>query len=144
MDICSCHHVEYGKQVCWGTKEMEECSCGGDESKCNFYPDKRVKANEKNAPTDICGVLKKLIDKGYELCIYPSPGCLSRNDLRLQMFNGNRKQRIGTCKNIYLNRLARVDPNDILVKAINEMIDALDNCTLGFDEDFRDYSGLLD
>lgn len=28
-------------QICNGTKECEECSCDGDESKCNFYPEKR-------------------------------------------------------------------------------------------------------
>jgi hypothetical protein len=27
--------------VCWGTKEADECSCGGDKAKCDFYPDKR-------------------------------------------------------------------------------------------------------
>ena len=32
--------------VCLGTKEQDRCSCGGDESKCNFYPEKR-KAAEK-------------------------------------------------------------------------------------------------
>ena len=37
-DISKCKfwYVEYGKQVCWGTKECEECSCDGDERKCNF------------------------------------------------------------------------------------------------------------
>lgn len=34
---CSCFQVEYGKTVCYGTKEREECSCGGDKGKCNFY-----------------------------------------------------------------------------------------------------------
>lgn len=23
--------------VCWGTREREECTCGGDKRKCNFY-----------------------------------------------------------------------------------------------------------
>ena len=35
---CSRYHTEYGKQQCWGTKEKEECSCGGDRKKCTFYP----------------------------------------------------------------------------------------------------------
>lgn len=26
---------------CWGTRERDRCSCGGDESKCDFYPEKR-------------------------------------------------------------------------------------------------------
>ena len=30
---------------CWGTKECEPCYCGGDESKCDFYLEKR---NQKN------------------------------------------------------------------------------------------------
>lgn len=34
---------------CYGTKEREECSCGGDKTKCNFYPEKRVAARiDKN------------------------------------------------------------------------------------------------
>ena len=40
----SSYWYEYG--VCLGTKEVDRCSCGGDESKCNFYPEKR-KAAEK-------------------------------------------------------------------------------------------------
>lgn len=38
---CKCYHAdknflgEIG--VCWGTKECESCSCGGDEAKCDFY-----------------------------------------------------------------------------------------------------------
>lgn len=31
---------------CWGTKECEECSCGGDQTKCDFYPEKRKKTCE--------------------------------------------------------------------------------------------------
>ena len=27
--------------VCLGTKEVDRCNCGGDESKCDFYPEKR-------------------------------------------------------------------------------------------------------
>lgn len=32
--------------VCDGTKEQEECSCGGDRAKCNFYPDVREEAKK--------------------------------------------------------------------------------------------------
>lgn len=28
--------------VCMGTKECDPCSCGGDMSKCDFYPEKRI------------------------------------------------------------------------------------------------------
>lgn len=49
MAKCDCYYQHGTKFVCYGTKEMEECSCGGNESKCNFYPEKRKPkmANEK-------------------------------------------------------------------------------------------------
>lgn len=53
---CKCYHAErnfFGKiGVCWGTKECEACSCGGDESKCDFYEDKRKKATPKTTRAD--------------------------------------------------------------------------------------------
>ena len=33
--------------VCWGTKEIDECSCGGDRTKCDFYPEVRDKAKSE-------------------------------------------------------------------------------------------------
>lgn len=44
MDKCNCYHENYNRSECWGTKEREECSCGGDETKCNLYPEKRASA----------------------------------------------------------------------------------------------------
>lgn len=43
MERCNCWVVisNSDKAVCYGTKEREECSCNGDISKCNFYPEKR-------------------------------------------------------------------------------------------------------
>ena len=35
------HDIEVG--VCWGTKETDECNCGGDRTKCDFYPEVREK-----------------------------------------------------------------------------------------------------
>ena len=32
--------------VCLGTKEIDRCDCGGDESKCDFYPEKRKVAQK--------------------------------------------------------------------------------------------------
>ena len=32
---------------CNGTKEQEECSCGGDKTKCDFYPEVRAEAKKK-------------------------------------------------------------------------------------------------
>lgn len=33
---CSCYDGDYER--CKGTKEMEPCTCGGNKSKCDFYP----------------------------------------------------------------------------------------------------------
>ena len=38
------HDIEVG--VCWGTKECDECNCGGDMRKCDFYPDVRKRGRE--------------------------------------------------------------------------------------------------
>lgn len=35
-------------QRCNGTKECEECSCNGDITKCNFYPQKRKENKTMN------------------------------------------------------------------------------------------------
>lgn len=35
-------------QICNGTREREECSCNGEESKCNFYPEKRKENKTMN------------------------------------------------------------------------------------------------
>lgn len=35
---CECYHLRDDKTAeCWGTKEREICSCGGDARFCNFY-----------------------------------------------------------------------------------------------------------
>jgi hypothetical protein len=43
--ICECYRDEknfLGKfGTCWGTAERDACSCGGDKSKCDFYPNVR-------------------------------------------------------------------------------------------------------
>lgn len=53
---CKCYHADknfLGKiGVCWGTKECEACSCGVDESKCDFYEDKRKRATPKTTNAD--------------------------------------------------------------------------------------------
>ena len=58
MKRCDCYNArvetiesKYGSfidayGVCLGTKEQNRCNCYGDESKCDFYPEKR-KAAEK-------------------------------------------------------------------------------------------------
>lgn len=39
------HDIEVG--VCWGTRECYECFCGGDQTKCDFYPYVREKAKKE-------------------------------------------------------------------------------------------------
>ena len=39
------HDIEVG--VCWGARECDECSCGGDRTKCDFYPEVREKAKKE-------------------------------------------------------------------------------------------------
>ena len=59
MKICNCYDeteifynsfgVRQSKiiQRCLGTKECDECSCGGDRAKCDFYPQVREKAKNE-------------------------------------------------------------------------------------------------
>lgn len=49
MKKCECWHkghpVFHGASgQCYGTRECDPCDCGGDESKCDFYPEKRKAA----------------------------------------------------------------------------------------------------
>ena len=44
--VCDSYTTYYGESRCLGTKEVETCSCGGDESKCDFYPEKRKAAKK--------------------------------------------------------------------------------------------------
>lgn len=34
-------------EICLGTKEREECSCGGNRMKCDFYPEVRARAKSE-------------------------------------------------------------------------------------------------
>jgi hypothetical protein len=59
--ICKCYRAEknfLGKVgVCWGTAERDACSCGGDKSKCNFYPN--VREEEKKPVTNYDHLISK-------------------------------------------------------------------------------------
>ena len=50
---------------CLGTKEIEICNCGGDESKCDFYQEKRKKSRK---PT-LFDITQELIEGNLELRI---------------------------------------------------------------------------
>ena len=45
--VCDSYTTYSGDSRCLGTKEVETCHCGGDESKCDFYPEKRKAAEKK-------------------------------------------------------------------------------------------------
>lgn len=50
MERCKCWVVisNSDKAVCYGTRECEECTCDGDITKCNFYPEKRKEKKVMN------------------------------------------------------------------------------------------------
>lgn len=64
MNICNCYcEEEYAagwfgpdkpalvkRSVCNGTRERDICSCGGDRTKCDFYPEVREKAKKEQEP----------------------------------------------------------------------------------------------
>lgn len=64
MAKCDCYYQHGMKFLCYGTKEMEECSCGGDTNKCNFYPEKR---KPKKAVTRLIDIGKRM-EEWNELC----------------------------------------------------------------------------
>ena len=67
---CDCYHIESKRKytyhpitgepirhdikvgVCWGTKETDECSCGGDETQCDFYPEVRKRGRNNMSIKD--------------------------------------------------------------------------------------------
>ena len=45
---CHAYHTGWGRPVCYGTKEREECTCGGDMRKCDFYEEVRERGRTLN------------------------------------------------------------------------------------------------
>ena len=41
---CSCYVNNAGRAECWGTRERDECRCGGYKELCTFYPEYRKTA----------------------------------------------------------------------------------------------------
>lgn len=82
MDKCKCYYIQryikgwrnsstpvYEREVvvCYGTKEKEECTCGGDKTKCDFYPEIRRKALEETQEYKISEAIKFLSAVGYKV-----------------------------------------------------------------------------
>lgn len=67
---CDCYRQyidRLGKSFgrCLGTKEIEQCDCGGDESKCDFYPERR----KKSKTPSFYDIIQELIKENFELTI---------------------------------------------------------------------------
>lgn len=64
--ICKCYEdvdTYFGRGRCLGTKEIDPCACGGDESKCDFYPEKREKTEEPRNDLKEYGEQQQALDK---------------------------------------------------------------------------------
>ena len=81
--ICECYRAEknfLGKVgTCWGTQERDACSCGGDKSKCDFYPN--VREEEKKPVSNYDRLISKSPEEladliFYELAQYPDRASL--------------------------------------------------------------------
>ena len=63
---CDCYHESdrykpYSDGECWGTKEKDPCNCGGDKSRCEYYPEKpSLTAGDKFATEPIYDLEKVL------------------------------------------------------------------------------------
>ncbi len=44
--ICNSYRFQNGRYVCYGTKDMEPCNCGGSKRLCDFYPEYRMACNK--------------------------------------------------------------------------------------------------
>lgn len=51
---------------CLGTKEIDACGCGGDESKCDFYPERRKKLMNPRKPS-LSDIIQELMENHFEL-----------------------------------------------------------------------------
>ncbi len=79
MKVCKCYDVTYEiigwfgpddkickqRTRCNGTREQDECSCGGDRAKCDFYPEVRETALKE---VNICHLCDS--HKGCDNCYY--------------------------------------------------------------------------
>ena len=68
------HDIKVG--VCWGTKECDECNCGGDMTQCDFYPYVRERANKEPV-----GVGEDCLVVTYDCCSSDVPTlCVVRKE----------------------------------------------------------------
>ena len=71
---------------CLGTKEIEICSCEGNESKCNFYPERRKKSRKPS----LSDIIQELMENNFELTIHRSSVFEDTLRVRIRDVKGNR------------------------------------------------------
>ena len=89
---CDCYRQyidSLGKSFgrCLGTKEIEPCNCGGDESKCDFYPERRKKSKKPS----FYDIIQELIEENFELTI--RRGFVFEDTVRLSV-RDNKSERV--------------------------------------------------
>lgn len=95
---CKCYRAEKNFLgeigLCWGTRERDACSCGGDKSKCDFYP--TIHSDEKKPLTNADRIramtYEELADYFSELSCWPN----ARKEVCMGMAN---------CEKCWLNWL---------------------------------------
>jgi hypothetical protein len=53
--------------VCWGTKGQDECTCGGDTAKCDFYDHIRTASQRNASLIPLYELVSQCIDKVGQL-----------------------------------------------------------------------------
>ena len=67
---CKAWHIRGGRlpkgptYECWGTRERDACSCGGDQMKCDFYPEVRERAQIEPGIRDAIAYYNRGINNG--------------------------------------------------------------------------------
>ena len=105
MNKCDCYHTEIRRRytynqftgapighdieigVCWGTKECEQCSCGGDTCKCDFYPEVRNKGRKSKKTKE--AVMKTRINLDTMKAINDFVSICSKLDCKVNLVDGN-------------------------------------------------------
>lgn len=121
MGKCNSYHKEFGKERCYGTKEMEECSCGGDEARCNFYSTKRKEAGGRAKITDIFTLMQTLLKTGYKVSFFPDK--LFTGAVRVQLDDPSTDTRIDIIMRVDQNYFK--DPNGAVLETIDKMVEDL-------------------
>lgn len=103
---CNCYEQytdSLGKSFgrCLGTKEIEICGCGGDESKCNFYPERRKKSRKLS----LSDIIHELMENQFELTIRRVSVFESMVRVRIRDVKGNRtiEQCLRLDNNLFFN-----------------------------------------